>query len=109
MIRGDVVSVADRGGDFTGKPRPAVVVQSNFFDRLGNVTVCPLSSIAADLPLIRLQIEPSDDLRLDRTSWIIVDKITSVRRSRVGAVIGHISAADIQRLNGALAVFLGLG
>ncbi len=109
MRRGDVVAVADRGGDFTGKPRPAVIVQSDLFDALDNVTVCPLSSVATDLPLLRLQIEPSDELRLDRVSWIIVDKITAVRRSRVGAVIGRLAAADIQRLNGALAVFLGLG
>ena len=109
MQRGDVVTVADRSGDFTGKPRPAVIVQSDLFGALDSVSVCPLSSVAMDAQVLRLAIEPSAALRLERASWVMVDKITTVRLNRVGAVIGRLAAADIQRLNGTLAVFLGLG
>ena len=109
MTRGDIVTVADRSGEFTGKPRPAVVVQSDLFATLESVTICPLSGSATDAPVTRLRIEPSPELPLDRVSWMAVDKITTVRRHRVGPTIGRLPAADVQRLNGALAIFLGLG
>ena len=94
---------------YTGKPRPAVIVQSDAFGTLDSVTICPLTSIASDAPMLRLPIQPSPALALERVSWIAVDKITTVRRSRVGQTMGRLAAADMQRLNGALAVFLGLG
>ena len=109
MRRGDVVSIADRKGQFTGKPRPAVIVQSDFFAEANTVVVCPISSEGVDAPLVRFQIEPSDTLPLQQTSWIEVDMITTVRRSRVGRHFGRVAAADLIRLDGALAVFLGLG
>jgi mRNA interferase MazF len=109
MRRGDVVAVADRAGDFIGKPRPAVVVQANAFDELDSVTVCPLTARDAGEAITRLSVGPSSELALDRASWIVVDKICTVRRSRVGRRIGCLSHADLQRLNGAIAVFLGLG
>ena len=108
MRRGDVVAVGDRGGEFTGKPRPAVIVQSDLFAAIGSVTLCPITSFEASAPLLRLAIEPSDRLALEHRSWIEVDKITTVRRSRVGPAIGRLEAADLVRLNSALAVFLGL-
>jgi mRNA interferase MazF len=109
MQRGDVVSVADRAGDYTGKPRPAVIVQSDLFGTLDSVTICPLTSVASDSPVVRLEITPSSGLPLDRTSWIAVDKITTVRRNRIGAPLGRLPAPDMQRLTGALAVFLAIG
>jgi mRNA interferase MazF len=109
MTRGDVVVIADRAGDFTGKPRPAVVIQSDLFTTLGSVTICPLTSTDADAPVLRLRVDPTGGLQLDRTSWIAVDKITTVRRDRVGRQIGRLSQADMRRLNGAVAVFLGIG
>ncbi len=109
MRRGSVVTVADRAGDFTSKPRPAVVVRSEFFAGTGSVTICPITSIEADAPLIRLQLRPSDGLPLDHVSWIEVDKITTVRGNRIGSAVGMISASDLIRLNAALVVFLGLG
>jgi mRNA interferase MazF len=109
MTRGDVVSIADRGGDFTGRPRPAVIVQSDLFATLNSVTVCPLTSTDADSPVLRLRVDPTAELRLDRTSWIAIDKITTVRRDRIGRPIGRLSQADMRRLNGAVAVFLGIG
>ncbi len=109
MTRGDVIAVADRAGDFTGKPRPAVVVQSDLFPNLDSIVVCPLTTIATDTPVARLRVEPSPTLPLARPSFIQVDKLTTVWRHRVGQVIGRLSPADMQRLNGAIAVFLGLG
>ncbi len=108
MRRGDVVAVADRSGDYTGKPRPAVIVQSDAFGTLDSVTICPLTTVASDAPLLRLEIQPSSALSLERASWIAVDKITTVRRHRIGQSVGRLSASDLQRLNGALAVFLGM-
>ena len=107
--RGDVVAVADRSGDYTGKPRPAVVVQSDLFGVLDSVTICPLTSVATDAPVVRLQLDPVPGLPLEHVSWLAVDKITTVRRSRVGPQLGRLPPADIQRMNGALAVFLGIG
>ena len=109
MTRGDVVVIADRGGDFTGKPRPGVIVQSDLFGTLDSVTVCPLTSAVQDAVALRLRIEPSGTLNLRTASWIAVDKITTVRRDRIGPSMGRLSAEDLQRLNGAIAVFLRLG
>ncbi len=97
MRRGDVVAIADLG------------VQSDLFGALDSVTICPLTSVVQDIPVTRLRIEPSGTLILRTVSWIAVDKITSVRRDRIGQPIGRLSAEDIQRLNGAIAVCLGLG
>ncbi|MBV8524953.1 MAG: type II toxin-antitoxin system PemK/MazF family toxin [Acetobacteraceae bacterium] len=108
MRRGDVVTLADRTGDFTGKPRPAVIVQSDLFAPLGSVAVCPVTSIDAGPAISRLRLEPSAELRLKTASWVEVDKITTVRKSRIGPVLGSLTTTDLSRLNGALAVFLGL-
>lgn len=108
MRRGDVVAVADRSGQFTGKPRPAVIVQSDFFEALPTVTICPLTSVSVDAPLTRVPLEPTDALALVRRSWIMADKITTVRRDHVGQVIGQISQEAMGRLDRSLAVFLGM-
>jgi mRNA interferase MazF len=105
--RGDVVTISDRGGDFTGNPRPGVIVQSDLFGTLNSVTLCPLTSSVLDAPATRLLIEPSGTLRTE--SRIAVDKNTTVRRDRIGPLIGRSSPEDVQRLNGAIVVFLGLG
>jgi mRNA interferase MazF len=110
LRRGDVVAVADQAaGDYTSKPRPAVVVQSDLFHATGSVTIAPLTSEAVDAPLLRLRLEPSDSLPLREASYLMVDKITTIRRDRVGQVIGHLSRDDVVRLDRALVVFLGLG
>jgi mRNA interferase MazF len=109
MTRGDVVAFADRAGDCTGKPRPAVVVQEDVFDALDSVTVCPLTAQDAGEAVTRLPVGPSPELPLDRASWIVVDKISTVRRNRIGRRIGCLSQGDLQRLNSSIAVFLGLG
>jgi mRNA interferase MazF len=110
MRRGDVVVVADRGGgDYAGKPRPAVVIQSDLFDRTLSVVVCPLTTAHQDARLFRVELTPRETLALRERSWVMVDKLTSIRRDRVGAVIGRISDDEAVALNRSLAVFLGFG
>lgn len=107
--RGDVVAIAGRAGDYTGKPRPAVILQSNDFPHTGSVVVCLLTTREEDAPLLRLWIEPSPVLPLQAVSWIMVDKVTAVARAKVGARIGRIAAEDMARLERAIVVFLGIG
>lgn len=109
MRRGDVVAIADRSGQFTGKPRPAVIVQSDFFEAIPTVTICPLTSVSADAPLTRVPLEPNDALPLARRSWIMADKITTIRRDHVGQLIGTVPGEAMGRLERSLVVFLGMG
>ena len=110
MRRGDVILVADRGGgDYAGKPRPAVVVQSDLYGETLSIVVCPVTTVQKPAALLRVPLVPSERLALRASSWVMVDKLTSVRRDRVGAVIGRISDDEAMALNRSLAVFLGFG
>jgi mRNA interferase MazF len=88
MRRGDLVTVA-MPGDF-GKPRPALVVQSELFDATGTVTVLLLSGTLVDAPLIRLSVQPSATNGLRKPSQVMVDKAMSVRRDRLGEPFGRL-------------------
>ncbi len=108
MRRGDIVLVADRAsGDYASKPRPAVVVQSEMFHDTGSIVVCLLTTQTTGAPLLRVPVEVTERSGLDRPSRIAVEKLTAVRRDRVGAVIGRISDDEAVALNRSLAVFLG--
>ena len=107
MRRGDIVTVA-LPGDF-GKPRPAVVVQSDLFAGHATVTVLPVTStVIPSMPLFRLPIEPSPDNGLQAPSCVMVDKTMSVRAGRLGSMIGRLDEADMIRVNRAMALFLGI-
>lgn len=107
MKRGDVVTVAVQG-DY-GKPRPAVVVQADVFnDTHASVTVLPLTSSIVDAPLFRLTIDPSRQNGLTRVSQVMVDKIITVPRSKIGKVVGTLSDDMMIRLVRALSVWLGI-
>jgi mRNA interferase MazF len=95
------------GADYSGKPRPAVIVQDDHFDT-DSVTLCPFTTEPAEAPLFRLAIEPDQGNGLDMPSRIMVDKVTTVRRSRLGMKIGMLDDASVLRLNRALVVFLGI-
>lgn len=107
MIRGEVWTAAG-GKDYAGKPRPVVVVQSSRFDGLDSVTVCPFTTDPADAPLLRLDIAPSNENGLREKSRLMVDKITTVPKAKLGRRIGHVGDSDLLRLNRALLIFLGL-
>ena len=107
ISRGDVVTVAV-SGDF-GKPRPAVVVQSDVFPREhASVIVCQMTSTLTDAPDFRVTIAPSETNSLQRTSQIMADKPVTVHRERISARIGGLDVRDVRRLNRALAFCMGL-
>lgn len=106
MVRGDVWTVS--GGGYAGKPRPAVIVQDTRFDATASVTVCVFTTDPTDAPLFRLPIEPSPENGLRSLSRLMVDKITTIPKERLGQRIGRLDDEDVVRLNRAVMVFLGL-
>ena len=107
MKRGDIVTVA-ASGDY-GKPRPAVIVQTNALPaRHASVVVCQMTSECVEAPDIRVTIEPSARNGLRVRSQVMADKPVTVRRERIGARIGSLGPKDLARLNTALAFVMGL-
>lgn len=105
MTRGDVVTVA-LPGDY-GKPRPALVIQSDLFAEHPSVTVLPITSELRATPLFRLDIASNPFTGLQQPSQIMVDKIQTVRRAKIGSTLGRLDAAQMLAVNRSLAVFLG--
>jgi mRNA interferase MazF len=105
--RGDVWIVAG-GPDYAGKPRPAVILQDDTFDATASITLCPFSTHTVDAPLVRLTIEASARNGLRAASQLMIDKITTVAKTKLERRIGHLSDEEILRLNRAILVFLGL-
>lgn len=104
--RGDLVTVSAQG-DY-GKPRPAIVIQSDFLNAADSVLVVLLTSTIADAPLYRLTVEPTAENGLKVVSQVMVDKVMAYPRAKCGPVIGHLSAADMLALNNMLSVMIGL-
>jgi mRNA interferase MazF len=96
------------GRDYAGKPRPVVIVQDDNFDATAFITICAFTTDETDAPLFRLPVEPSERNGLRVHSRLMVDKIITVPKSKVGARLGRLDDPDILRLNQALLVFLGL-
>ena len=107
MKRGDIWTVAG-GKDCAGKPRPVVIVQDDDFDATNSITVCALTTDETEAPLFRLLVTPNERNGLRTVCRLMVDKITTVPKSKVGARVGRLNDEDIQRLNQAMFVFLGL-
>jgi mRNA interferase MazF len=107
MKRGDIWTVAG-GKDYAGKPRPVVIVQDDSFDATDSITICALTTDETEAPLFRLVVQPNDRNGLRLACRIMVDKITTVPKSKVGAQAGRLDDEDILRLNQAMLVFLGL-
>ncbi|BAR63377.1 type II toxin-antitoxin system PemK/MazF family toxin (plasmid) [Bradyrhizobium sp. YCK136] len=106
MRRGDLVTVSAQG-DY-GKPRPAVVIQSDVLNAADSVLVVLLTGMIADAPLYRLTIEPTASNGLKLVSQVMVDKVLAYPRAKCGPVIGHLSGADMLALNNMLSVMIGL-
>lgn len=106
--RGEVWTVA-AGGGYLGKPRPAVIVQDDRFDATASVTLCPFTSDDTDAPLVRLLVSPTESNGLDAPSRIMVDKLTTVSKSKLGRRLGRLDREDVLRLDRSIFVFLGLG
>ncbi len=108
LARGDVVIVAG-SGDFAGKPRPAIVVQSDLFNPThASVTLVPVTTTSVDAPLFRIPIQTSKSTGLKKPSHAMVDKVVSVRRDRIGGKIGRVTAHEIERVDQALRLWLSL-
>jgi mRNA interferase MazF len=106
MRRGDLVTVALQG-DF-GKPRPALLIQSDLFDEHPSVTILPVTSELRETPLFRVRIAPDEANGLQKTSDIMVDKAQTVSRERIGEVIGRVPETVMVSVSRTLAVFLGV-
>src|SRR2546428_4358502 len=106
MRRGEIWTAAG-GKDYAGKPRPIVIVQDDRFDATSSITICAFTSDPTDAPLIRLVVEPSEANGLDAVSRLMVDKITTTPKAKLGRRIGRLADDDMVRLNRALVIFLG--
>ena len=107
MKRGDIVTVAATG-DY-GKPRPAVIIQTDALpERHASVILCQMTSDLAEAPDLRVTIEPHAANGLRVRSQIMADKPVTVRRERIGSVIGRLQPEDLRSLNAALAFVMGL-
>ena len=107
MRRGEIWTAAG-GKDYVGKPRPVVIVQDDRFDRTTSITVCALTTDPTDAPLIRPPVDPTEDNGLRAPGRLMVDKMTTVPKTRLGTRIGKLEAEPLLRLNRAMIVFLGL-
>ncbi|ACB94686.1 type II toxin-antitoxin system PemK/MazF family toxin [Beijerinckia indica] len=107
MKRGEIWTVAG-GKDYAGKPRPVVIVQDDSFDATDSITICAFTTDETEAPLFRLQIASNERNGLRMSCRLMVDKMTTVPKSKVGLQIGRLDDEDILRLNQAMLVFLGL-
>jgi mRNA interferase MazF len=105
--RGEIWTAA-AGGTYVGKPRPVVILQDDRFDATAYVTVCAFTTDPTEAPLMRLVIEPDEFNLLRERSALMVDKITTIPRSRLGQRVGRLADEDMVRIGRAVLVFLGL-
>jgi len=107
MRRGDIWTVSG-GKDYVGKPRPVLIVQDDSFDATDSIMICAFTTAETEAPLFRPPVEPSERIGLRATCRLMVDKISTVPKIKVGARVGRLDDDDILRLNQAVLVFLGL-
>jgi mRNA interferase MazF len=107
LRRGEIWTAAG-GSGYAGKPRLVVILQDDRFDATLSVTVCAFTTDPTDAPLIRLPVEPNEINGLSAPSRLMVDKLTTVPRSKLGERIGRLGDEDMVRLGRAALVFLGL-
>jgi mRNA interferase MazF len=106
LRRGDVASAA--GGVYASKPRPVIVIQDDLFSATDSVTVCPLTITSVDAPLLRMPLATDEATGIATPSFVMIDKITTVRRSNVGDVLGRLDAVQMLELERRVLMFLGL-
>ena len=106
MKHGEVWTVAG-GEDDSGNPRPPVIVQDDRFDETKSITICPFTTNPVEAPLFRLTVESDGENRLRATRRLMVDKVTTVPKSKLREKIARLADQDMLRGNRAMAVFLG--
>jgi mRNA interferase MazF len=107
MKRGEVWTVSG-GAPYSAKPRPAVIVHEDRFAATHSITLCAFTTDPTDAPLLRMLVEPTDRNGLRVASRLMIDKIATVPKARLGRRLGKLNDEDVLRLNRALTVFLGL-
>jgi mRNA interferase MazF len=107
MKRGEIWT-ASGGSDYAGKPRPVVILQDDRFDATGSITVCAITTDPTEAPLFRLPLVPNEGNGLRMHCRLMVDKITTVPKAKIGRRVGRLEDEDMLRLNRAVIVFLGL-
>ena len=107
MKRGEIWTVAG-GKDYARKPRPVVILQDDRFDGTDSITVCAFTTDPTEAPLFRLPVEPNESNGLRAACRLMVDKITTVLKAKIGARVGRLADEDMVRLNRAVLVFLGI-
>ena len=107
MRRGEIWTAAG-GSGYAGKPRPVVIIQDDRFEATDSVTVCAFTTDPTEAPLIRLRVVPDDINGLRQECSLMVDKLTTIRRPKLGEQLGQLAEADMVRLGRAVMVFLGL-
>ena len=107
MRRGEIWTVAG-GADYAGKRRPAVIVQDDSLDATASLTICAFTTDPTEAALFRLPVEPSEENGLSARSSLMVDKLTTIPKRKVGSLVGRLGDEDVVRLNRAVMVFLGL-
>ena len=107
MKRGEIWTAA-AGSGYVGKPRPVVIVQDDLFDATASVTVCAFTTDPTDAPLFRIPIDADDTTGIRQPSRLMVDKVTTVPRAKLGEQIGRLSDDDMARFARSVIVFLGL-
>lgn len=106
MMRGDLVTIA-MPGDF-GKPRPALVIQTDQFHEHATVTILPVTSTLVAAPLLRITVQPDAENGLQKTSQVMVDKAMTVKRDKMGPAFGRVDRNVMGEVERCLAVFLGI-
>ena len=107
MKRGEVWTVSGNA-DHAGKPRPAVIVQDDNFVTTDSLTICVFMTDQTNAPLFRLAIEPNARNGLHSTCRLMVDKITTIPKSKFGVHVGRLDDEDMVWLNQAMTVFPGM-
>ena len=107
MKRGEIWTAA-AGSGYAGKPRPVVIVQDDRFDATASVTVCVFTTDPTEAPLFRLPVVPDATNGIREPSNLMVDKITTVPRTKLGERVGRLGDDDMVRLGRAVVVFLGV-
>jgi mRNA interferase MazF len=105
--RGEIWTAA-AGSGYAGKPRPVVIIQDDLFDATASVTVCAFTTDDTDAPLFRIPVDADETTGIRQPSRLMVDKITTVPRTKLGEQIGRLSDDDMTRLARSVVVFLGL-
>jgi len=106
MKRGDLITIVLQG-DY-GKPRPALIIQSDYFGAHPSVTVLPITSVLRATPLFRVMVEPTETNGLRQPSQVMVDKCMTVAKEKVGDVFGNLETIQMLEVDRCLAVFLGI-